>query len=418
MLKFGKKELKKTLIGIVSSDQAKIELEELLEGSGEYQVKIKQTPDVYEHGRALVNGSADVVIIEADAEDPRSEAVLKELCRYVSKDGAMIVISSEPSIQTVRNLFKIGVSDVLPLPLNPNEFYKSIKSASETKRNRSSLPEQEGKVIAISKSNGGVGSTTIALNVARHISKSEAFIPPHGGTPRVAVFDFNIQFGAIALNLNLKNRTNLLTVLQAESRLDEDLLYASIVKHETGISVLAAPDEIVPGNAFSPEFIETVLHLARQMFDYVIIDMPLVWTGWTPKVYHEVDAVITVLQPFVEHVQTMSKFFDGLNRLDIDREKTMIVLNEVGKGPVFKQRADQIEKRFKRPMCQRRKEDVLHKLASDRGVFLDKAGANKHVLKELDQICQSLKTLLDSSAVEMPGNKSVQDNQPNYLRAN
>jgi len=294
MIKFGKtKSSAKSLIAIVRTDQAKEELLELFEDLEGYQTKIKQTPDVYLNGRALVNGSADVVIVEADAEDPRSEEVLGELCKYVSKGGSMIVISSEPSVQTVRKLFRVGVADVLPLPLNRDDFFKTLKSASEEKLKRP-VVTPNGKIIAVAKSNGGVGSTTITLNLARHIMKSKSYQRFDGSQPSVAVFDFNIQFGTAALNLNLKNKANLLTVLHAEERLDEELLFASALKHETGITLLAAPDEIVP-----------------------------------------------VMMPYVDHVHTTSKMFDGFQRLDVDMSKVMIILNQVGKGSIYKQRADQ-----------------------------------------------------------------------------
>lgn len=413
-----KNSARKTLIAIISSEQAEVEIRSLMKGSKDFRVTIKKTDDVYKDGRSLVNGSADVVIVEADAEDPRSEDVLRELCEYVSLDGAMIVISNEPNVQTVRKLFKIGVNDVLPLPLNANDFYNSIKAASEVERSQTKvLKRSKGKVIAVTKANGGVGSTTVSLNLARRLMTSDSFKRSDNRDVRVAVFDFNVQFGAAALNLNLKSRANLFTVLQAENRLDEDLLYASIVKHESGISVLAAPTEIVPANAFSVEFMESLIDHAISIFDYIVIDMPLMWTDWTPGVLQRSDAIVSVLHPLVEHVHNLSRLFDGLDRLDIEKARSMIVLNELGKGPVFKERADQIQKRFSRSTVMRRKDEAIHKVSADRGVLLEKASGNKVAMRELDNLCVELKTLLDrfegASSMSLP----QADDVPDYLRA-
>lgn len=408
---------RKSLIAIVSSLQAETELKVLLKNSKDFRVNIKRTDDIFKNGRQLVNGSADVVIIEADAEDPRSEDVLAELCEYVSQDGAMIVISNEPNIQTVRKLFKIGVNDVLPLPLNANDFYKSIKAASEVERSGPRLKRSKGSVIAVTKASGGVGSTTVSLNLARALMTSEDFRRSDNRDLRVAVFDFNVQFGAAALNLNLKSKANLLTVLQAETRLDEDLLFASVIKHESGISVLAAPTDIVPANAFSIEFMESLLDHAVSLFDYVVIDMPLMWTDWTPGILQRADAIVSVLHPLVEHVHNLAKLFDGLDRLDIEKHRSMIVLNEVGKGPIFKERAEQIQKRFKRQTITRRKDEGVHKVSADRGILLEKVSGSKVAMREMNNICVALKTLLETFDDIQATPHLQSDDGPDYLRA-
>lgn len=408
---------KKTLIAIISSEQAEAELRTLLKSAKEFRVTIKKTDDVYENGRSLVNGSADVVIVEADAQDPRSEKVLGELCEYVSQDGAMIVISSQPDVQTVRKLFKIGVSDVLPLPLSSTDFYNSIKAASEVERSNTRVKRTKGRVISVTKANGGVGSTTVSVNLAGQILSSDSFKRADGRDLKVAVFDFNVQFGAAALSLNLKSRANILTVLQAETRLDEDLLYSSVVRHESGISVLAAPGEIVPFNAFSTDFMNSLLDHAVLLYDYVIIDLPLMWADWTPSVLQRSDAIISVLHPLVEHVHNLARLFDGLDRLDIEKARSMIVLNELGKGPVFRDRADQIQKRFNRPTVSRRKDEAIHKVSADRGVLLEKASGNKIAMRELDNICYELKSLLDLFEAKTMSSVSTSDDLPDYLRA-
>lgn len=409
---------KKSLIAIVSSAQAEAQLKSLLKDSKEYRVSIKKTDDVIENGKALVNGSADVVVLEADLENPKSDAVLEDLCEYVSANGAMIVISDSYDARDVRKLFKLGVNDVLSLPLNKDEFFNSIQSASEATKSVSNTPRATGKVISVVKANGGVGGTTVALNLARHITKAKAFERFDKRELRVAVFDFNVQFGSAALNLNLKPKANLMTVMQAETRLDEDLLYASVIKHDSGIFVLAAPTEIVPGSAFSAEFMENLIDLAVSVFDFVVIDMPLMWTGWTPQVLKRSDAIVAVLQPFVEHVHNASKLLDGLDRLDIEKNRTMIVLNELGKGSVFKQRAEQIGQRLKRPVCVRRRDDTLHQVSSDRGILLDKASGNKVALKELEEICAELNVLLGEQELVSGSMGNISGDIPNYMRAN
>jgi len=110
------------------------------------------------------------------------------------------------------------------------------------------------------------------------------------------------------------------------------------------------------------------------------------------------------MMPYVDHFHTTSKMFDGFQRLDVDMSKVMIILNQVGKGSIYKQRADQIAKRFKRPLVERRKDEALHKMASDRGILLEKASNNRTAMKEFDEICELLKPFMS-------------ENEPAYILA-
>ena len=389
---FSKSDMKgksNSLIAILSSDQAHDEVKSVVAKLPKVATSIKKTEDTLRDAQELVNGSADVVILEADLANPRSTTVIEQLCEYVSQSGFLIVLAENATPASTRVLFKAGVNDVLPLPLDRMEFLASLESAFGTLLERQTAGVvTKGKVITFMKCGGGAGTTTIATNfahalVSRTSSKKLLKKSTNKGPARVAVFDLDIQFGTVALSVNVEGRTSILDARRAEDRLDPSLLTASMRTHKSGMKILASPDEIVPFTAFSGEFFEQILDISRSMFDYIIIDLPQAWTSWTHSVLDQSDIIVPVLKPNVEHVHNAQKILIGLDHLKIGRDKTYLLINQVAKGLAHSDRVAQIKKITDRPMAQIREDSKTNTSARDRGMLLADVSNNSVVVKDI-----------------------------------
>ena len=410
LFKFGNKLNVKSLIAIVCSDQAHAEIAAIDFKSADLDAKIKKTDDIFRDGKSLVNGSADVVIVEADLTDSRSDALLRNLCHYVSQDGAMIVISSNPTAQQMRQLFKMGINDVLSLPLSETDVFNSIQGAIDEQSKRST-GAKPGKVISVIKCGGGAGATTLTANLAHQFMTSSNI--KKGGVAKkssVAVFDFNVQFGTLALSLDVKARTSILDAMQAETRLDADLLASTMQTHESGLRILPSPEDIVPLTAFDSKLFENLIGLGRSMYDYTFIDMPQAWTKWTHAVLSRSDMILIVMCPTVEHTNNGLKLTKGLNHLDIDPEKLLVVINKVGKGMSVKERVSQIEKTTKKSTVVVRNDDALHKTARDRGKLIAKLHGSGATIKDFNLVCSKIWqqiTRIESQAVSLANQQNT-----------
>ena len=417
---FSKNDMKgksNSLIAILASDQAHEEVKSVVAKLPQVATSIKKTDDTLRDAAKLVNGSADVVIIEADLSDPKSEDVLNQLCQYVSQSGFLIVLAQNITPASTRALFKSGVNDVLSLPLDRSDFLMSLESAfGSLLEKKQSGQKAQGKVITFMKCGGGAGATTIATNMAHTLiagGSTKKFMKKEVSKeiPRVAVLDLDVQFGTIALGLNVEGRSNILDARRAEDRLDASLLQASMRTHSSGLKILSSPEEIVPFTAFSGEFFEQIIEIARSQYDYIFIDLPQAWTSWTHAVLEQSDIIIPVLKANVEHVQNAQKILIGLDHMKIGREKTILAVNQVAKGLSSNDRIAQIKKITDRPLLQIREDQKTNVSARDRGMLLANVSASSATTKDIVRATEVMLKHLKEHQSDTAPNAMVGDDQ-------
>ena len=120
-----------------------------------------------------------------------------------------------------------------------------------------------GKLLIFAGAKGGSGVSTIASNFAVLLAQES-----HKNT---LLLDLDLPLGAAALDLGIMTQFSTANALQNIGRLDSTFLSKLLTKHSSGLSVLSAPDKYTPVNA-SDEAIGKLLNVARQDFDYVVVD--------------------------------------------------------------------------------------------------------------------------------------------------
>ena len=124
---------------------------------------------------------------------------------------------------------------------------------------------KHGKIIDVIGSKGGVGNTTLAVNLAASLIETP-------GSPLVALIDMNLLFGEIPIFLNIESVFNWGEIARNISRLDATYLMSILSKHTSGLYVLPSPTGLDGVNVANPEIIEKLLGLMRNVFDYIVID--------------------------------------------------------------------------------------------------------------------------------------------------
>lgn len=346
---------------------------------------------------AKMNGKAtelakvsELIVFKATPDAIDEVEALRAL--IASGGNARILAVSDSSIPfgVAHSLLRAGVSEVVPDTIEDAELATVIGRLSMPRRLTLSSQEQhEGQVIAISKARGGIGATTLAVNLADQLcGKKKRF--GKSETRKVVLVDLDLQFGAVAGFLDLQTNEALYSLARDRIEPDSVFLQQSVVTTPSGLAVLAAPDGFMPLNALQPDQVRLLISRLRQMFDIVVIDLPPAMVDWLTPVLEAANKVLIVSGtsvPFVQQTRRLIDFFKDQNpSLQIE-----VVIGQE-KKPLLRSRrhteaakALQTEFRHWLPHDPRSAEEAM-----DRGRPLSETASGSPLTKEIAQIAADL----------------------------
>ncbi|MGY2874566.1 pilus assembly protein CpaE [Marmoricola sp. URHA0025 HA25] len=188
--------------------------------------------------------------------------------------------------------------------------------------------DRNGTVITVFSPKGGVGKTTVAVNIAVALSGT--------GAARVCLVDLDLAFGDVAITLQLIPEHTIAEAVGTEEHLDFSLLETLLTRHEN-CSILAAPTHPEGKDRVSPALIRRILRVLRRHFDYIIIDTSPSFDDQVLHAFDETDECILVATLDVPTVKNMKVAIETLDGLDLVRGHRHLLLNraddEVGLSP-------------------------------------------------------------------------------------
>lgn len=209
-------------------------------------------------------GSCDVLILEIgdDAEKDLQFATAAKasgIARHVFLTGP----STDPDI--LLGALKVGAGGFFPQPVNKEEVRNTLLRLFKEIAPAPKGPVRRGKIIEVFGGKGGVGTTTVAVNLATSLMEMES-------VQTVALVDINVPFGDISLFLNIEPPIfDWMEVSKNIDRLDSTYLMSILYKHGSGVYVLPSPTELVDDPNI-PKVMETLMKLTRSMFDFIVVD--------------------------------------------------------------------------------------------------------------------------------------------------
>jgi pilus assembly protein CpaE len=281
------------------------------------QVNLHCYPDL-SSARASLDGKPDMIFVDAGLLV--RGGVVDEVLLGRMAGAEIFAVGSDIHADLMRLLMKSGVHDVLSLPPSEAELLRELDRVME-KRNQESM-ENAGKLLSFSNAKGGSGATTLAVNVAWALADS--------GAVSVLLIDLDIQFGDVALALDMKPASGVMEALAQSRRLDKTLLSSMTLTAENGLQVLAAPTTPAALDAIRLDDLRRVLEVAVTSYDIVIVDVPRILTEWTREVWHWSDHVFLVLHGSVSEIRDGRLMLDEFSHLGIDKDHIHLVHNRKG----------------------------------------------------------------------------------------
>jgi len=180
---------------------------------------------------------------------------------------------------------------------------------------------KQGRIINVFGAKGGVGTTTLAVNLAA------AFLSAKEGS-MVALMDMNLPFGEVQLFLDLHPRYNWGEVLGNISRLDATYLISIVARHPSGLYLLPPPSRLEDLQMATPENITALLTCMRALFDTVVIDLGMYLDEITLKVMDISDDIVLVCVQNLPCLANVRRFMESARGADGDlSQKLKLVVN-------------------------------------------------------------------------------------------
>jgi pilus assembly protein CpaE len=232
----------------------------LVELRGSVTQEYSTYPDVDDVPR-IIEANYDVVIVELDTNPEHALDLVEGIC---SGSSATVMVYSEQVFpEMLVRCMRAGAREFLTHPITPSTIAEALVRASVRRPSVPVVRKALGRILVFVGAKGGSGVTTIASNYAVSLARESG--------QNTMLIDLNLPLGDAALELGLQSQYSTESAIQNYSRLDANFLSKLLVKHSSGLSVLAAPDTYTEFHA-SHEAVEKLLAVARQDFDYVVVD--------------------------------------------------------------------------------------------------------------------------------------------------
>ena len=381
-------DMKKDLrfLAVLRSQEKANELKSAVSGVDGLDWEIKVT-DFQDVAGELVNSHVpNVLLAEISFDHPQDLDELSRIVNDACEDTAILATAEKADFEGIRRLMRMGVADFIPQPMSQVDVRNALNVAVQ----KVSQPiVADGKVITFLRSCGGAGATTLAIQTAQKLMSVDKKNPK-----RVCLIDFDLQLGNVALSLDIHEEVGVQQVLESPSRLDGDFFLGSIVRHRSGIDVLAAPSRIIPMDAMNGETAYEIVTMAQSLYDYVVVDMPLSWNGWTSYVLGASHLNVLVTDINVTAVQRCRRLLDLISEQELDDIPMAVVVNKFKGGFSAKSRKRQAERALGRQISHFIRPDMETACAArDRGVMLSdvkkRCVIEKDVEKFVADICNN-----------------------------
>jgi pilus assembly protein CpaE len=267
---------------------------------------------------------ASLMIVEVDPND-RASMQRIGLIRDRHPDLLLVAAINGASVSLVRTLVREGIHDIVSLPFDVDELLQVSLDAVAKRDAHASQKVSLAPMVAVVRSIGGCGATSIATHLAADLAAH-----PSRGRGAIIV-DLDLQFGSVADYLGAKPRGDLADLLGVENRLDEELLRSVAADAGSGLSVIAAPDEIMPLESVDTDDLLRLLTLLRQHFDYVVLDLPANWTNWTLSAALAANTIVMVVELSIASLRQAKRRLELFRSVGIDDSAVGIVVNRVEK---------------------------------------------------------------------------------------
>jgi len=262
----------------------------------------------------LLDADYDVIIVELDSNPEHALDLVENICG--SSSVTVMVYSAQADSEMLVRCMRAGAREFLTEPIALSTIAEALVRASVRRPAARPAKKAGGKLLVFIGAKGGSGVTTVASNFAVSLAQESG--------QSTVLIDLNLPLGDAALDLGINAQYSTANALQNFTRLDFNFLSKLLSKHSSGLFVLAASDKYTEVEA-SNEAVQKLLTVARQNFDYVVVDAGSRFGATGKTLFEGSSTVYLVMQVGIAELRNSNRLIS--ESLKASGAKLEIVLN-------------------------------------------------------------------------------------------
>ncbi|MCJ2034606.1 CpaE family protein [Methylobacterium sp. J-068] len=259
----------------------------------------------------------NVIVIETQGAKSRPLECLDSLAEVCDEGTKVVVIGHVNDVQLYRQFIQRGVSEYLMAPVVAIDLIQAISDLFTVPGSK-----PVGRTVAVVGAKGGVGTSTIAHNLAWTIAREQ--------DTATVIADLDIAFGTASLNFNQDPPQGIAEAVFAPDRLDSNLLDRLLSKCSDNLSLLAAPATLDRTTDLSEPAFDNLLDLLRAAVPCIVLDVPHVWTAWSRRMLIGADEILIVASPELASLRNTKNLLTLLQQNRPNDRKPRVILNGAG----------------------------------------------------------------------------------------
>jgi pilus assembly protein CpaE len=231
----------------------------------------------------------------------------------------LMCLSGKAESDLILRAMRAGAHDFLCKPVKEIDLRSAAEKVYKLKAARKEKGPASGRIVSVFSNKGGNGTTTIAVNLA------DALVRYHG--KKVAVVDLVLSHGDVTMFFNVNPSYSIIDLAKNAQKADYDFLHTLLVKHQSGVYILADPPMIEDGENISALQVREVLNTLRSMFDYIVVDTPHQFDERTLMALEMSETVLLVSLMNLPSLRNTQKCLDLFGRIGLRDERVRLVLS-------------------------------------------------------------------------------------------
>lgn len=263
----------------------------------------------------------DIALVALDSDADRALQLVSEL-KQTSPQCAILVTSSSSDGNLILRAMRSGVKEFLTEPLQIDDLVGALDRIGDQRYGGSDSANRGCSVIAVAGATGGVGSTSVAVNLGCAIAEKE--------NQSAVLVDLDMCLGDADVFLDTIPEYTLVDVAQNVARLDIALLKRSLTKHSSGLYLLPRPVQLEDVGTVTPDDLTRVIGLMKATFSHVLLDLSKSYSALDMAAMEQADHVLLITQLDLPSLRNVVRLMMSFGEVEGLKEKVRVIVNRTG----------------------------------------------------------------------------------------